>query len=77
MGEIDTDRWRRLRPLLDHAIELDEPARTAWLETLRAEHRDISSDVEKLLAEYEALESRALPTAMRLVVNAIGRDGDA
>ncbi|HEX6536097.1 MAG TPA: serine/threonine-protein kinase [Gemmatimonadaceae bacterium] len=50
MAVIDRDRWRELGPLLDHALELDEDERRAWLAALGAESPALASELASLLS---------------------------
>jgi hypothetical protein len=67
MSGIDADRWRRLRPLLDHALDLDGNERDAYVRTLRRDE-DLRGDLERFLAEHERLQRLVLPSAARLVI---------
>jgi serine/threonine protein kinase len=53
--KLDPARWRALSLLLDEALDLDAPARTAWLDTLGAAH----AELKPLLAELLAVQARA------------------
>ena len=57
MTVIDRDRWRRLEPLLDQALELTPDARAAWLSELRSQSPDIAAELTALLAR-EAVADR-------------------
>jgi serine/threonine protein kinase len=57
MARIETDRWRRLSPYLDHALEIEPAGRQAWLETLRRQDPALASDLQGLLAEHGALDA--------------------
>ena len=35
------DRWKRIRPLLDRALDLDAAARASFLSELATEHNDL------------------------------------
>jgi hypothetical protein len=74
MNGIRADRWRRLRPLLDRAIELQGDARKAYLDGLRGGDEEYRRDIERLLAQHEALKDRTPATAMALVTLALSRD---
>lgn len=50
MSAISPDRWRVLAPLLDDALDLTGPARTAWLDALRERAPADAADVERLLS---------------------------
>lgn len=74
MDGIRADRWRRLRPLLDRAIELQGGAREAYLDGLRGGDEEFKRDIEHLLAQHEELKARTPVTAMTLVTLALSRD---
>ncbi len=57
MDLLDPDRWQRVSPYLDQALDLDEAARAGWLHALRATHPDEARDVERLLAVHASAES--------------------
>src|SRR5688500_1924515 len=48
------ERWGRLSPYLDQALELDGERRLAWLADLRAGEPEVAAELERLLAEHEA-----------------------
>jgi serine/threonine-protein kinase len=51
MGELlDRDRWQRLSPILDRALELPVDARAAYLDDACAGERELRRQVEELLA---------------------------
>jgi tetratricopeptide (TPR) repeat protein len=56
---LDRERWLRLSPLLDQALELEGAERTAWLDRLRAEDAALAGDVAALLAQHGALQRDA------------------
>jgi eukaryotic-like serine/threonine-protein kinase len=47
---FDPGAWDDLSPLLDQALELDPPARAAWLDGLRRGRPDLAARLERLLA---------------------------
>src|SRR5256885_6981291 len=53
--KLDPARWRVLSDLLAHALDLDEPARSAWLATLSGE----AAAVRPLLVDLLAQRARA------------------
>lgn len=55
MATLSPDQWREVSPLLDHALSLPEDERERWLESLRAEKRELAQLVQRLLAEHRAL----------------------
>lgn len=52
------ERWRRIRPLLDRALDLDTDARAAFLREVSTESMDLRADLDRLLAHH--LEDAAL-----------------
>jgi serine/threonine protein kinase len=50
------DRWRRLIPLLEQALELQGAARLDWLDRLRAGEPALADDVAALLARHADLQ---------------------
>lgn len=71
MIDMDADRWRRLRPLLDRAMDVQGEERTAYLRTLGEGDEALREDLERLLAEHERLRARTLPNALKLVTRAL------
>lgn len=50
MGQVlAADRWLRLRPLLDHALDLDRAARSGMLAELKAQSPSLCADLQRLL----------------------------
>jgi serine/threonine protein kinase/Tfp pilus assembly protein PilF len=49
------DRWRELSPYLDEALELPLVERGPWLAAIRRSEPGVAADLERLLAEHEAL----------------------
>jgi serine/threonine protein kinase/Tfp pilus assembly protein PilF len=56
MSGVDSDRWRAVSPLLDHALELAGEERTVWLAALRAEDAELAAELATLLEEGGAVE---------------------
>jgi eukaryotic-like serine/threonine-protein kinase len=54
MAVIDRDRWRKLEPLLDHALELSDVERAAWLSELRAQSPELAAELASLLGRESA-----------------------
>lgn len=52
----DKERWRRLSPHLDLALELGADERAAWLEQLRAQDAALASEVAALLEQHGKLQ---------------------
>jgi hypothetical protein len=58
MGICDRDRWQRLQPLLDHALDLSSDQRVSWLVGLWTNDPDIADELILLLArEVDADDS--------------------
>jgi hypothetical protein len=51
------DKWREIFALLDTALELEPPARAAWLASLGQEHAALSPRLEELLRTHAAKDS--------------------
>ncbi|HYM86648.1 MAG TPA: hypothetical protein VET30_07895, partial [Pseudoxanthomonas sp.] len=47
---MDTERWKRLSPLLDVLLELEAGPRAAQLKLLRTQEPNLADELEKLLA---------------------------
>ena len=52
----DRERWLRLIPLLDTALELEGDELAAWLDRLRAEDGALADDLVSLLARHGTLQ---------------------
>jgi serine/threonine protein kinase/tetratricopeptide (TPR) repeat protein len=52
MTRLDKDRWQRVQPLLDHALDLDEGARGPYLDEVRRATPDLAGELERLLAAH-------------------------
>src|SRR5882724_8929178 len=57
MTAIDTKRWHRISPLLDHALDLTPDQRDAWLAALKTTDAALAADVEMLLVEHRLLDA--------------------
>ncbi len=57
---IDAANLRRLSPLLDEAIRLDEPGRDAWLDALRGDAAELAPLLRELLARHTSKETSDL-----------------
>ena len=55
MTSFDLERWKILSPHLDRALEMGVAELAAWLEALRREQPSIAADLERLLAERDAI----------------------
>jgi len=65
------ERWQRLRPLLDHALELDRPARCVFVAQLDGADAELREDLSALLVEHERVGSRTMPNALQLAAPAV------
>jgi hypothetical protein len=74
MIDMAPDRWQRLRPLLDRAIDLEGAERAAFLKALRDADETLRDELERLVDEHERLQRRALPNAAGLVTRALARE---
>jgi hypothetical protein len=55
MTSFDLERWKILSPHLDRALELGVDDLAGWLEALRRDEPAIAADLERLLAERDAI----------------------
>ena len=69
MAESVRERFRRLEPLLDRALELDGAAREAFLADCATRHPDLIGHLRRALAEDES----ALPGLGSLAAEAVAR----
>jgi len=53
MAGIDAERWQRLRPLLDRALDLEPDERGRFIAGLPADASDLREDLLRLIAEQE------------------------
>jgi hypothetical protein len=53
MQELDAELWRKLAPLLDHALDLSHAERNLWLQTLSRESPELGRELGALLEEQE------------------------
>ncbi|HEX6048974.1 MAG TPA: hypothetical protein VFZ21_06890, partial [Gemmatimonadaceae bacterium] len=53
---IDANRWRELQPLLDHALQLPDAERDAWLEATRSRSPSLAAELDTLLAHERAAD---------------------
>jgi len=53
----DTERWKRISPLLDELLDLDPPARAVRLDEVRADDPALAGDLATLLAGGERAEA--------------------
>jgi tetratricopeptide (TPR) repeat protein len=54
--KISRELWVRIEPMLEAALEMDPPARAAWLEGLDAARPDVAPALRRLLATHERAE---------------------
>ena len=55
---LERDRWERLQPFLDRALELSGEQRVAWLASLRSADPDVVDELDSLLSEEAAADRR-------------------
>ena len=60
MTAIDRERWRVLEPLVDHALELSDDERDAWLAALGTESPTLAAELTTLLAAEQRADRRGL-----------------
>jgi len=58
MAMLERDRWERLQPLLDRALELSGERRATWLDSLRSTDPDVVDELDSLLSEEAAADGR-------------------
>jgi len=68
---MKSDHWQRLRPLLDHALELERDARHGYLDSLDDVDGELRTELERLLAEHDGLGPQTVPNAMDLAAPAM------
>jgi serine/threonine-protein kinase len=66
MSAISLGSWSRLRALLERALELDEPARTAYVQSLEGDDAALRAELERLLDEHTRLVDRPAPNALEI-----------
>lgn len=54
----ERDRWERLQPLLDRALDLSGEQRASWLDALRSTDPDVADELHSLLSEEAAADGR-------------------
>ncbi|MDQ6737173.1 MAG: serine/threonine protein kinase [Gemmatimonadota bacterium] len=64
MAVIDRDRWQRLEPLLDHALDLSMEKRESWLRTLSEESPELAADLALLLSGEQLADEHGFLTEM-------------
>jgi serine/threonine protein kinase len=70
--------WQRVSPYLDEVLELEEGARAGWLDSLRAQNPDLTTELRTLLCEHrtlalEAFLEKGAPLPQQRVIQ--GADG--
>ena len=58
MAMFERDRWERLQPLLDRALELSGEQRASWLDSLRSTDPDVVDELHSLLSDDAAADGR-------------------
>ncbi|MEO6527564.1 MAG: protein kinase [Gemmatimonadaceae bacterium] len=58
MAMLERDRWERLQPLLDHALELSGEQRASWLDSLRSTDPHVADEIDSLLSEEAVADGR-------------------
>ena len=56
MSVIDRDRWKKLEPLIDQALELPDRERAAWLGELRSRAPELAAELVAFLAREAAAD---------------------
>lgn len=77
MDDLNKQRWMVLSPLLDELLDLDEPARQQRLAAIRLQDAVLADDLQRLLAEDEALQGAgflAQPAAEQLHLGAAAHE---
>lgn len=62
MAMLDSDRWKRVQPLLDQALELPDEQRATWLDSLRSSAPELADDLDSLLADEAEADSTGFLT---------------
>ncbi len=79
MRSISPERWQRIEPLLERALELEEAARRDYLQEACGDDAELRTDVEALLAadaEAGSFLSRALGSEARSLLAAARAEGE-
>ncbi len=71
MKAIGPESWKRLRQLLDRALEVDGDARRAFVDSLDGEDAALRDDLVRVLAQHETLGQQSMANAMDLAVPAV------
>jgi hypothetical protein len=59
MRELNRALWHRLSPLLDRALDLDQPARNELVATIRGQDPVLAAALEQLLSEHQRVLASA------------------
>jgi len=65
------DRWQRLKPLLEHAIDLSAEQRATFVSTLKGSCEDLKFDLERLLTGEESTEDDLMHAGKALARRAL------
>ena len=71
MKEIGPESWKRLRQLLDRALEVDGDARRAFVDSLEGEDAALRDDLVRALAQHEKLGQQSMANAMEMAIPAV------
>lgn len=71
MKAIGPDSWKRLRQLLDRALEVDGDARRAFVDSLQGEDAALREELVRVLAQHDKLGQQSMANAMEMAVPAI------
>jgi len=71
---IDAERWRRLRPLLDRALDLSAVERADFIAQLPGDAADLRDDLQRLIAEQEQTQPILHEGAAEFAAPLFGRE---
>jgi eukaryotic-like serine/threonine-protein kinase len=74
MNDMPADQWKRLRDLLDRALDLEDAARAAFVDALEGDDRVLRPELAKLLAKRAMLAGAPMASAMELVAPVFAED---
>jgi serine/threonine protein kinase len=57
VGRFSAEQWKEISPYLDHALDLESPARERWLSELRSLKPQLAADLSALLATHAAVDA--------------------
>lgn len=69
---LQPERWQRLRPLLDGALELEPEQRGPYLDAIAREAPELVDDLRRLIANADAADRMETSAAERLPAHLIG-----